>query len=452
MRDQHRDRPGRRADRGGVRGVPLVQVVLGLGVQRRRRLVEHHEQRLLAHHRPAQRELLPLPAGQLRAVRVAGAELGVEPVVETRRARPPTVRAVQRPEHGVVRLDPGQVPDADVLAGQQLEPAEVLEAGGGAVAPGHGVEVVQVDAVHGDGAGGGRVEPAQELDQRGLAGTVLADDGDARAGRAGPGRRPRARGRRCPGSVNETPSNRMPSRSVSGAGTPGAGTVCDCTSDRIHARSVMLRAARCSCCRMRHRSRDLLVHLRRERDDEHDVTDGALPGDRVAEHQQGRRHVGDGEHQLTGRPQGVGPDLAGPQDRRRRVPRAARAAPRTSAPSPHVRSSLAAAASSDRTNRCRARRLSVAAAVRASRQHVLRASAQDQRRHRGERQQQQPGVELREQDARDDQRDAEPDRGQQRLHGAPARPVQLGAQDLEPVRVLGSLVVLDARVSRATAR
>jgi len=76
-------------------------------------------------------------------------------------------------------------------------------------------------------------------------------------------------------------------------------------------------------------------------------------------------------------------------------------------------------------------------------QHVLRASTQDQRRHRGERQQEQPRVQLREQNTRDDERDAEPDRGQQGLHRAPARPAQLGAQDLEPVRVLGSLVVLD---------
>ena len=78
-------------------------------------------------------------------------------------------------------------------------------------------------------------------------------------------------------------------------------------------------------------------------------------------------------------------------------------------------------------------------------QDVLRAAAQDQRRQRGERQEQQPRVELREQDARDDQRDAEPDGGQQRLHRPPARPVELGAQHLQPVRVLGALVVLDAR-------
>ncbi|WP_200942970.1 hypothetical protein [Cellulomonas sp. Root485] len=78
-------------------------------------------------------------------------------------------------------------------------------------------------------------------------------------------------------------------------------------------------------------------------------------------------------------------------------------------------------------------------------QDVLRAPAQDQRRQRGERQEQEPRVELGEQDARDDQRDAETDRGQQGLHRPPARPVQLRAQHLQPVRVLRALVVLDPR-------
>jgi len=42
-------------------GVALEQLVLGLRVQRRRRLVERREQRLVSHESAGQGELLPLP-------------------------------------------------------------------------------------------------------------------------------------------------------------------------------------------------------------------------------------------------------------------------------------------------------------------------------------------------------------------------------------------------------
>ena len=67
------------------------------------RLVEDQEQRPLAHHRPAERELLPLAAGQLgAAVRVRRAERRLEAVrqVARRRRAPRRARRAARPHRG----------------------------------------------------------------------------------------------------------------------------------------------------------------------------------------------------------------------------------------------------------------------------------------------------------------------------------------------------------------
>ena len=60
-------------------GVALEQRVLGLGVERGGRLVEHEQQRVVAHEPARQRELLPLAERQLDAARPGRAELRVEP-------------------------------------------------------------------------------------------------------------------------------------------------------------------------------------------------------------------------------------------------------------------------------------------------------------------------------------------------------------------------------------
>ena len=75
------------------------------------------------------------------------------------------------------------VADADGLAEEELEAAGVLEGGRQAGPPGGQVDVGQVGAVDGDPAAGRLVHPGQQLDQRGLAGAVVADDGHHRAGR-----------------------------------------------------------------------------------------------------------------------------------------------------------------------------------------------------------------------------------------------------------------------------
>ena len=86
VRDQHRDAAvGRRRSRARG-GVALEQRVLGLGVERGGRLVEHEQQRRVAHEAARQRQLLPLAERHLDAAGPGRAELGVE--ARRRAARP----------------------------------------------------------------------------------------------------------------------------------------------------------------------------------------------------------------------------------------------------------------------------------------------------------------------------------------------------------------------------
>ena len=115
------------ATRRAAAGVPLEQGVLGLGVQGGGRLVEHQQQRGRPHHRAAQRELLPLAAGEFCAVVEAGPKLRLQPG----RQRPDHVARLgphQRTLHGRRVLVIGEAAHPDALAGQQLQPREVLEA------------------------------------------------------------------------------------------------------------------------------------------------------------------------------------------------------------------------------------------------------------------------------------------------------------------------------------
>jgi hypothetical protein len=63
--------------RGG--GVALEQRVLGFGVERGGGLVEHEQQRVIAHEAACQRELLPLTERDLDPAGPRGAELGLQP-------------------------------------------------------------------------------------------------------------------------------------------------------------------------------------------------------------------------------------------------------------------------------------------------------------------------------------------------------------------------------------
>ena len=85
---------------------------------------------------------------------------------------------LERLEHDVI----GRAAGRDVVAQRQLEADEVLEHRGQPRAPRRQVELAQVDAVDLDRAGLRVVQPAQQLGERRLAGAVLSDDGERRAG------------------------------------------------------------------------------------------------------------------------------------------------------------------------------------------------------------------------------------------------------------------------------
>ena len=104
----------------------LEDGVLGLGVERGGRLVEHEDVGLLAHEGARQRDLLPLPAGELGAVLEPAPERRVEAARERRHelGRAPARRRALDPRRVVEVLD---APEADVLAHLELVLVEVLE-------------------------------------------------------------------------------------------------------------------------------------------------------------------------------------------------------------------------------------------------------------------------------------------------------------------------------------
>ena len=121
--------------------------MLGLGVERGGRLVEHEDERSVAHEAAGERELLPLPEGDLDAVVPRRPELRVEPGGEPlddvvgagpadRVGRPPGGRRC-----GARRRRP------TVRLGEELEPEEVLERAGQPLPPLVARDAGEVDAV-----------------------------------------------------------------------------------------------------------------------------------------------------------------------------------------------------------------------------------------------------------------------------------------------------------------
>ena len=147
----------------------------------------------------AERELLPLPEADVDAFVPGRTELRVEP------GREPVDHVVGAgaPDRALDRrpfLDVRVVADPTLAWREQLEAVEVLERAGEAIAPLVGRHAREVDAVDGDPPARRRVHVGQQLHERALAGAVLADERDHRAGReldVHVGRAPRDR---CPGT------------------------------------------------------------------------------------------------------------------------------------------------------------------------------------------------------------------------------------------------------------
>ena len=121
------------------------------------------------------------------------------------------------------RCRPAEVADRDVLGGAELVGHVVLEHHADPVAELGRVQVAQVGAVPQDPAAIGVVEPAQQLDQRALAGAVVPDERDRLAVRdeaADPAQHPRlVRAVPEPHVVDLDP----PAQAAAGAGRSGTG-------------------------------------------------------------------------------------------------------------------------------------------------------------------------------------------------------------------------------------
>ena len=150
---------------------------LRFGIERRGRLVENPDVGV-AIHDAREREPLPLAARQIVAALEQPADFRVEAVrhllhqpVAARVLAAPPARARRRP------TPPGR-PICDVLADRQLVARVVLEQHADAAAQRLGIELAQIDAADPHRRRGRIVEAQQQLDERALAGAVLADQRD----------------------------------------------------------------------------------------------------------------------------------------------------------------------------------------------------------------------------------------------------------------------------------
>ena len=173
----------RDVDRGpatGQRAEASEQLELRLCVEGRRRLVEQQDPGI-AHERPPEGDLLPLPTGQLHAA--------VEPFAERRvpAIRQPIEEAVGtglrgRLLYGAAILQQPDLAKTDVLGRRCLIRHVVLEHPTDEAAQSGWLELTKVDTVEEDPTGCRVVEAGDELDQGRLPRPVAADDGDGLAG------------------------------------------------------------------------------------------------------------------------------------------------------------------------------------------------------------------------------------------------------------------------------
>ena len=165
-----------------ARGVALEQGVLGLGVEGGGRLVEHEDERLVAHEPAGQRQLLPLPEAHLDALGPGRAELGVEPGVE---ALDDVVGPgpLDRRDDGRLVVERGTSPRPTLWLARSSKRKKSWNAPARRARQPVGRHARQVDAVDEDAAARRLVELGEQLHERGLAGAVLPHDRDHRAGR-----------------------------------------------------------------------------------------------------------------------------------------------------------------------------------------------------------------------------------------------------------------------------
>ena len=139
-------------------------------------LVEDPDVRV-AIHDARQREALPFAARQIVAAFEQPAHLRVESLGHLLQ-QPVAARVFERAQYfAIVGNLPGTA-HLHVLANGKLVARKILEQHADAAAPRLRIELAQIGAAHANGPMRGIVETQQQLDQRALAGAVLADQGD----------------------------------------------------------------------------------------------------------------------------------------------------------------------------------------------------------------------------------------------------------------------------------
>ena len=159
---------------------PFEELVLRLGVERGGRLIQQ-EDACVAHEGARQRDFLPLATGEV--------DSGIEPLSERRfvalrKTRDQTIGS-GLPAGFEDRLavgDGAEVSQTDVLRRGRLVGHVILKHAADLGAQVGGINVPDVDAVDQDAAVGRIVEPADQLEERGLARAVAADDRDRLSG------------------------------------------------------------------------------------------------------------------------------------------------------------------------------------------------------------------------------------------------------------------------------
>ena len=174
----------------------LVQAVFAQRVHGRGGFVQDQDPRL-AHKRPGDRQVLPLAAGEVHAFVEGFAKDGL---VAVRQATDDIVRAglPRRRLHQRALADGFHAPDAHVVRGREVVAEEILKDHADVAAVIRKVVVAQVLAVEQHAALVRIVEAREQFHDGGLAGAVLAHQGDLLAGRD------------AKGNVLENPLSRLP--------------------------------------------------------------------------------------------------------------------------------------------------------------------------------------------------------------------------------------------------
>src|SRR5438105_330714 len=152
------------------------EIVLRARIERRCRLVQDDERRV-AKERARERDALPLPDRHVLSAHEVRAE---DRVVAIRPGIHERIRAgaFRRADDRIEVLEPLDAPEADVLAHGEHEAREVLEEHGDALVDPALVVRGDVVAVPQHSARVGAIKTGQDLSERGLAGSVIANERD----------------------------------------------------------------------------------------------------------------------------------------------------------------------------------------------------------------------------------------------------------------------------------